>query len=52
MHSQSKPGLSLGQLLFAGIVIAFAISFVCCQIDPRKFKELEYSPTFQQWTGR
>ena len=52
MRHHHAPGLSLGQLLFAGILIAGAICAVCYQWNPQEFNKLQYSPAVQQWTGR
>ena len=52
MQRNHAPGPSLGQLLAAGLLIALAIAAVCYQSNPAEFERLEYSPTFQQWTGR
>ncbi len=52
MHRNHAPGPSLGQWLFAGILIAAAICAVCYQWSPQEFDKLQYSPAVQQWTGR
>ena len=52
MQRNHAPGLSLGQLFTAGLLIALAIAAVCYQSNPAEFERLEYSPAVQQWTGR